>query len=80
MKAYIVTRVAFMLLFGLGAVSASVLPVVEKRFELCVGVTGNYCVPGFIECCDSAGVCTVDQDGIPVRQLMQRDHDCKANL
>lgn len=55
-----------MLLAGAGAVSAISLHAVEKRVQFCVGVTGELCMPGILECCDSAGTCTRDQDGIPV--------------
>lgn len=56
-----------LLLLSIGSASASILPNRHKRFQLCVDVTGDFCLPGLIECCDEAGTCTIDDDGIPVR-------------
>ena len=35
----------------------------NKRLQLCVGVTGDFCFPGLLECCDDSTVCLVDLDG-----------------
>lgn len=72
-----VAYVAVALFIGMKLVSASVLPAVDKR-EFCVDVTGDWCTPGVVECCEQAGTCTVDQDGHAVRDFFRRSVICTS--
>lgn len=63
MRSYTFKLLVSIALFCAGAVTAAVLPELDKRVVFCVGVTGDFCIPGVLECCDSSSTCLVDADG-----------------